>query len=205
MSGEHPESDKKKTRSGPSGWKKYDAMRFQTGKRIDPYVRSHAPQTAVAGTLAQVSTDQQKLGPTAIVERTSAETSVLAAVSGSARQEHAAADPSSTAIVPAEGQHAKRSDSAVAERIRPSQDSAVAQGVTIHVATPSQESAVAEGVTIHAATPSQEPAVAEGVPLHVATPSQGSAVAAEASRRSIGVGEHLSGEAFLWRGIWDMP
>ena len=78
-------------------------------------------------------------------------------------------------------------------------------GVTKHVATPSQESAVAEGVTIHVATPSQEPAVAEGVPLHVATPSQGSAVAAEASRRSIGVGEHLSGEVFLWRGIWDMP
>ena len=44
-----------------------------------------------------------------------------------------------------------------------------------------------------------------GVPLHAATPSQGSAVAAEASRRSIGVGEHLSGQPFLWRGIWDMP
>ena len=65
--------------------------------------------------------------------------------------------------------------------------------------------AVAEGVAIHAATPSQESAVAEGVPLHAATPSQGSAVAAGPSRRSIGVGEHLSGEPFLWRGIWDMP
>ena len=192
MSGENPESDKK-TRSGPSGWKKYNARRSETGERIDPYVKkrpsgSHAPQTAVAGTLAQVSTDQQKPGATAIVERTSAETSVLAAVSGSARQEHAAADPSSTAIVPAEGQHAKRSDSAVAERI-----------------TLSQGSAVAEGVPIHAATPSQDSAVAEGFPIHAATPSQGSAVAAEASHRSIGVGEHLSGEAFLWRGIWDMP
>ena len=77
--------------------------------------------------------------------------------------------------------------------------------MTRHAAHPSQESAVAEGVTIHVATPSQEPAVAEGVPLHVATPSQGSAVAAEASRRSIGVGENLSGEPFIWRGIWDMP
>ena len=77
--------------------------------------------------------------------------------------------------------------------------------MTIHVATPSQESAVAEGVTIHAATPTQETAVAEWVPLHAATPSQGSAVAAEASRRSIGVGEHLSGQPFLWRGIWDVP
>ena len=132
---------------------------------------SHAPQTAVAGTLAQVSTDQEKLGATATVVRTSAETSALAAVSGSARQEHAAPDPSSTAIVLAECQHAKRSDSAVAERI----------------------------------TPPQGSAVAEGLPIHAATPSQGSAVAAEASRRSIGVGEHLSGEAFLWRGIWDIP
>ena len=172
---------------------RYTAWRSETGKRYDPDAKmhprgSHAPQTAVAGVLAQVSTDQEKPGATAIVERTSAETSVLAAVSGSARQEHAAADPSSTAIVPAEGQHAKRSDSAVAERI-----------------TPSQGSAVAEGVPIHAATPSQDSAVAEGFPIHAATPSQGSAVAAEASRRSIGVGEHLSGEPFLWRGIWDMP
>ena len=54
-----------------------------------------------------------------------------------------------------------------------------------------------KGVPIHAATPSQDSAVAEGFPIHAATPSQGSAVAAEASRRSIGVGEHLSGEAFL--------
>ena len=113
---------KHKSRSGPSGWKKYNACRSETGQRIDPYVRKRP--------------------------------------SGSVQPAH----------------NAKRSDSAVAEV-----------------------------VTIHAATPSQESAVAEGVPLHAATPSQGSAVAAEASRRSIGVGEHLSGEAFLWRGIWDMP
>ena len=61
------------------------------------------------------------------------------------------------------------------------------------------------GVTIHVATPPKESAVAEGVPLHATTPSQGSAVAAEASRRSIGVGEHLTGQPFLWRGIWDVP
>ena len=104
----------RKSRRGPSGWKKYNAWRSETGQRIDPYVRKRP--------------------------------------SGSVQPAH----------------NAKRSDSAVAERIRLSQDSAVAEGVTIHVATPSQESAVAEGVTIHAATPSQEPAVAEGVPLHVA-------------------------------------
>ena len=199
MSGEPPACAKQKSRSGPSGWKKYNAWRSETGQRIDPYVRKR-PSGSV------------QPGVSAIVLRTAvAETSVLPAVSGSARQQHAAADPLSTAIVPAH--NAIRSDSAVAERIRTPHDSAVAQGVTMHAATPSQESAVAEGVTIHAATPSQEPAVAEGVPLHAATPSQGSAVAAEAfehlwgeaSRRSIGVGEHLSGEAFLWRGIWDMP
>ena len=86
----------------------------------------------------------------------------------------------------------KRSDSAVAERLGPSQVSTIAEVVTIHVATLTQESAVVKGVTIHVAAPSPESAVAEGVPLHVATPSQGSAVAAEASRQSIGVGEHLS-------------
>ena len=123
-----------KSRSGPSGWKKYNAWRSETGQRIDPYVRKRP--------------------------------------SGS--------------VQPAD--NAKRSDSAVAERLGPS-----------------QVSAIAEVVTIHAATPSQESAVAEGVPLHAATPSQGSAVAAEASRRSIGVGEHLSGQPFLWRGIWDVP
>ena len=133
MSGDNPVCAKHKSRSGPSGWKKYNAWRSETGQRIDPYVRKRP--------------------------------------SGSVQPAH----------------NAKRSDSAVAERIRPSQDSAVAEGVTIHVATPSQESAVAEGV-----------------PLHAATPSQGSAVAAEASRRRIGVGGHLSGEVFLWRGIWDM-
>ena len=191
MSGENRACAKQKSRSGPSGWKKYNVWRSETGQRIDPYVRKR-PSGSV------------QPGASAIVLRTAvAETSVLPAVSGSARQQRAATDPLSIAIAPAH--NAKRSDSAVAERIRPSQDPAVAEGVTIHAATPSQESAVAEGVTIHAATPSQEPAVAEGVPLHVATPSQGSAVAAEASRRSIGVGEHLSGEAFLWRGIWDMP
>ena len=174
MSGENPACAKQKSRSGPSGWKKYNAWRSETGQRIDPYVRKRPSGSVQPGVSAIF------LG-TAV-----AETSVLPAVSGSARQQHAAADPLSTAIVPA--LNAKRSDSAVAERIRPSQDSAVA-----------------EGVTIHAATPSQESAVAEGVPLHAAAPSQGSAVAAEASRRSIGVGEHLSGEAFLWRGIWDMP
>ena len=193
MQGEYLACAKQKSRSGPSGWKKYNARRTETSKQTYPDVKkrpsgSHAPQTAVGGTLAQVSTDQEKPGATATVVRTSAETSVLAAVSGSARQEHAAADPSSTAIVPAEGQHAKRSDSAVAERI-----------------TPSQGSAVAEGVPIHAATPSQDSAVAEGFPIHDATPPLGSAVAAEASRRSIGVGEHRSGEPFLWRGIWDNP
>ena len=134
MSGEYLACAKQKSRSGPSGWKKYNAWRSETGQRIDPYVRKRP--------------------------------------SGSVQPAH----------------NAKRSDSAVAERIRPSQVSAIAKVVTIHAATPSQESAVAEGV-----------------PLHAATPSQGSAVAAEASRRSIGVGEHLSGEAFLWRGIWDMP
>ena len=120
------------SRSGPSGWKKYNAWRSETGQRIDPYVRKRP--------------------------------------SGSVQPAH----------------NAKRSDPAVAEKDRPSQVSAIAEVVTIHVATPSQESAVAEGV-----------------PLHAATPSQGSAVAAEASRRSIGVGEHLSGEPFLWKGIWD--
>ena len=134
MSGENPACAKQKSRSGPSGWKKYNAWRSETGQRIDPYVRKRP--------------------------------------SGSVQPAH----------------NAKRYDSAVAERLGPS-----------------QVSAIAEVVTIHAATPSQESAVAEGFPLHVATPPQGSAVAAEASRRSIGVGEHLSGEPFLWRGIWDVP
>ena len=174
MSGEPSACAKLKSRSGPSGWKKYNAWRSETGQRIDPYVRKRPSRTVQLG-------DSEILLISAV-----AEPSVLPAVSGSARQQHAAADPLSTAIVPA--RNAKRSDSAVAERNRLSQDSAVAQGVTIQVATPSQESAVAEGV-----------------PVHAATPSQGSAVAAEASRRSIGVGEHLSGEPFLWRGIWDMP
>ena len=151
MSGENLACAKQKSRSGPSGWKKYNAWRSETGQRIDPYVRKRP--------------------------------------SGSVQPAH----------------NAKRSDSAVAERLTPSEVSAIAEMVAIHAAQPSQESAVDKGVTIHAATPPQESAVAEGVPLHAATPSQGSAVAAEASRRSIGVGEHLSGEAFLWRGIWDMP
>ena len=189
MSGENLACAKLKSRSGPSGWKKYNAWRSETGQRIDPDVRKR-PSGSV------------QPGASAVAKRL-AETIVLLAVSGSARQQRAAADPLSTAIVPA--LNAKRSDSAVAERIRPPHDSAVAQGVTMHAATPSQESAVAEGVTIHAATPSQEPAVAEGVPLHVATPSQGSAVAVEGSRQSIGVGEHLTGQPFLWRGIWDVP
>ena len=139
MSGDNSACAKQTRRSGPSGWKKYNAWLSGTGKRLDLYVRKRP--------------------------------------SGS--------------VQPA--RNAKRSDSAVAEV------------VTRHAATPSQESAVAEGVPLHAATPSQGSVVADGVPLHVATPSQGSAVAAEASRRSIGVGEHLSGEPFIWRGIWDMP
>ena len=134
MSGDNPACAKQKSRSGPSGWKKYNAWRSATSQRLDPYVRKRS--------------------------------------SGSVQLAH----------------NAKRSDSAVAERLGPSQVSAIAEAVTIHAATPPQESAVAEGVTIHVAAPSQEPAVA-----------------AEASRRSIGVGEHLSGEPFLWRSIWDMP
>ena len=130
MSGEPPACAKQKSRSGPSGWKKYNAWRSETGQRIDPYVRKHPSRTVQLG-------DSEILLISAV-----AEPSVLPAVSGSARQQHAAADPLSTAIVPA--LNAKRSDSAVAERIRPSQDSAVAEGVTIHAATPSQESAVAE-------------------------------------------------------------
>ena len=165
MSDENPEIVTKKKKPGASGWKKYNAKRAETGIRSDPYVKKRpsrkAPSEshpAVADTLVQVSTDQQKPGATAIVEKTSAEKGVLVAAAGSAGQQPAAAEPSSAAIVPAEAEHAKRSDSAVAEMITPSQG------------------------------------------------SQGSAVAARPTVcRSIGVGEHLSGEAFLWRGIWDMP
>ena len=151
MSDENPESVQKKRKPGASGWKKYNAKRAETGIRSDPYVKKRSSRKApseshpaVADTLVQV------IG--------SAEKGVLVAAAGSAGQQPAAAEPSSAAIVPAEAEHAKRSDSAVAEMITPSQG------------------------------------------------SQGSAVAARPTVcRSIGVGEHLSGEAFLWRGIWDMP
>ena len=79
---------------------------------------------------------------------------------------------------------------------------AVAHKMQRRDASPSQQTAVAAAA----------PAVADTMPMRGSPPSPRSAVAAETpavaaqvARRSIGVGEHVSGEPFLWRGIWDMP
>ena len=61
----------------------------------------------------------------------------------------------------------------------------------------------AEAPAMRDSTPSQGRIVVAAEAPAVAAVAP--AVAAEISRRSIGVGEHVSGEPFLWRGIWDMP
>ena len=68
-------------------------------------------------------------------------------------------------------------------------DTSTSQKTAVAAQTP----AVAD--TVRGSPPSPRSAVAEEKP----------AVAARVARRSIGVGEHVSGEPFLWRGIWEMP
>ena len=61
----------------------------------------------------------------------------------------------------------------------------------------------AEAPAMRDSTPSQGRIVVAAEAPAVAAVAP--AVAAEISRRSIGVGEHVSGEPFLWRGVWGMP
>ena len=178
MEDEIPETRKSKGRSGPSGWKKYNELRARTGVRLDPYPMKRPAMSNVLPPAVAGTVEQATTDREVGAVQTAENTSTEEGLLVAVLRDPPRSSAAAVAVeAPAVAHEMQRRDTST------SQKTAVA----------AQTPAVAD--TVRGSPPSPRSAVAEEKP----------AVAARVARRSIGVGEHVSGEPFLWRGIWEMP